>query len=396
MRRAVGPLAAMGLEHSRPITAPVTPPPSGGDVTAPVFTGAPAVVSVTSTSALITWVTNESSSTRVDYATNPTLTGAVNSFDPTLVTSHSRTLTGLASATIYYFRARSADATGNEAISQTQSFSTPSTGGGGGGNQSVQAFTNDGPYLGNTGPRGTLTNTPGGALQPGLYIGKRFTAGVSFASQTGTYVFIDCEFAFGIATVFGYVTRTVTMYHCKNGGLAFEYGGHRNWTLIGCFFGDVVGVPVGSGNSQALRPKKQLNTDSDFDMAAATPLLAEDCYFRIVGGSNLTAHEESVKCDAGAGPWNWRRCTFDTFAPYRGTQTATLNFAGANALFEDCIFRQKNCAVYMIYAQGVNVVFRRCRISSGTGSYYYRGTQGYPYATFENCTDFDTGAAITP
>ena len=59
--------------------------------------------SLTSTSATIHWVTNQHSTTRVDYGTSAGL-GLSTPTNPTLVTSHAVNLSGLRPFTIYYFR----------------------------------------------------------------------------------------------------------------------------------------------------------------------------------------------------------------------------------------------------------------------------------------------------
>jgi hypothetical protein len=390
----------------RPIAAVVVPPVGGGDTTAPVFAGGPSVSGITSSSAVIGWATNEAATSRVEYGSTPSL-GSFTQVSTALVTSHSVTLSGLTPATTYHYRARSSDAAGNEGVSQILTFATPAIGGGGGGGGGgtfIQAFTNNGPHLGNTGPRVSMQNVAGGNLQPGLYQGLRFTTGVAFASSTGTYTFVDCEFAGGGGLVYGWVDRVVNLYHCRipTSGLSYaENGGYRNWKLIGCFCGDDVGVPIGSGSKQAWRPKGRVEGGWDGGFTSPTNMLCEDTYFRIVGqSSNPDGHEEAVQSLGGNGDI-FRRCTFDTYAPYRTInglpqQTATINYEAANCLWEDCTFRQRNCAYYMIYSDGVNCIFRRCRISMGLAGYYYRGGQTWPYATFQQCTDYDTGAAINP
>ena len=118
-------------------TSPATENPPATFQTPAPDTTPPAISSVAATpatgggSAIVTWQTDEASTTRVVYGTNPnSLTGDVQ--NPSLVTSHSSTLTGLASATTYYYRVISVDAAGNSATSPATanppaSFLTPTT-----------------------------------------------------------------------------------------------------------------------------------------------------------------------------------------------------------------------------------------------------------------------------
>jgi hypothetical protein len=92
------------------------------DPDAPVISAVSAS-GVTATSATIQWSTNEASDSQVDYGLTAAY-GSASALDTNLVTSHSRTLTGLAPATLYHFRVRSRDATGNLAQSGDFTFST--------------------------------------------------------------------------------------------------------------------------------------------------------------------------------------------------------------------------------------------------------------------------------
>lgn len=124
-----------------PQIAVSNPAPGGGvsagltltiaaDLAAPVIS-AVAAGSLTSSGATITWTTNEPASSAVDHG----LTAAygTTSSSGTLVTSHSRTLTGLAAGTTYHFRVRSSDGAGNAAASGDATFTTAAAPGGGGG-----------------------------------------------------------------------------------------------------------------------------------------------------------------------------------------------------------------------------------------------------------------------
>src|SRR3989338_8943946 len=98
------------------------PPAGGGDTTAPVISEI-VVSSITINSASISWTTNESSDSSVEYGLTESLElGLVNS--ASMVTSHSIGLSGLSEWKTYYFRVKSKDTSLNEASSATQSFST--------------------------------------------------------------------------------------------------------------------------------------------------------------------------------------------------------------------------------------------------------------------------------
>ncbi|MEW6682011.1 MAG: fibronectin type III domain-containing protein [Nitrospirota bacterium] len=91
------------------------------DTTAPTISGVVAS-STGATSTVITWSTNEPSTSVVDYGLGTSYGSS--STDTTLVTSHSRSLIGLTASTTYHFRVRSADAAGNTASSADFVFTT--------------------------------------------------------------------------------------------------------------------------------------------------------------------------------------------------------------------------------------------------------------------------------
>ncbi len=93
------------------------------DVTAPAITNLAS--SVATTTATITWTTNEAASTKVVYSAGTTYASTTSETDTgTRVTSHAKALTGLASCITYNFKAVSADAAGNRATSTSASFTT--------------------------------------------------------------------------------------------------------------------------------------------------------------------------------------------------------------------------------------------------------------------------------
>jgi len=78
----------------------------------------------TSTSATITWSTDESSTSVVEYG--PTVEYGSESSNTTKVKSHSRVITGLTSGTTYHYRVKSRDSAGNLATSIDKTFATSS------------------------------------------------------------------------------------------------------------------------------------------------------------------------------------------------------------------------------------------------------------------------------
>jgi hypothetical protein len=82
-----------------------------------------ATTNLTSTSATVTWTTDEPSSSQVSYGVTNGY-GSSSTLDATLVTTHSVTLTGLASGTLYDFDVTSANAAAQSSTSGNSTFST--------------------------------------------------------------------------------------------------------------------------------------------------------------------------------------------------------------------------------------------------------------------------------
>ncbi len=84
------------------------------------------VVNITGSSADITWTTDESSDSQVDYGISSGLyTSSIDSGQ--MVTSHKVTLANLQASTLYYFQVTSVDSVGNESVSGERSFNTSSS-----------------------------------------------------------------------------------------------------------------------------------------------------------------------------------------------------------------------------------------------------------------------------
>jgi hypothetical protein len=94
------------------------------DVTPPVISAIHS--ETTSTTATITWTTNEPSNSYLLYSLEDlsTATTTLTANSSTLVTSHSLGVTGLTASTTYHFKVSSTDASNNSATSTQQTFIT--------------------------------------------------------------------------------------------------------------------------------------------------------------------------------------------------------------------------------------------------------------------------------
>jgi hypothetical protein len=92
------------------------------DTVAPTITSVKAG-GVTSSDATITWTTDEPSDSLVEYGTT-TAYGSSSAPNASLVTTHSVALTGLSGSTLYHYRVKSKDSSGNLATSADFTFTT--------------------------------------------------------------------------------------------------------------------------------------------------------------------------------------------------------------------------------------------------------------------------------
>lgn len=92
------------------------------DITPPVISSISAN-NITNSSATIIWTTNERATSQVEYGTT-TSYGSSTSLSSTFFTSRGRTISGLQPSTTYHFRVKSADASGNLAVSGDNIFTT--------------------------------------------------------------------------------------------------------------------------------------------------------------------------------------------------------------------------------------------------------------------------------
>ena len=92
------------------------------DANMPLISNA-AASSITSSSATITWTTNEMSTHQVDYGTTAAY-GSSTAENMDMMASHSQTLSGLQANTLYHYRVKSRDAAGLITSSQDFTFTT--------------------------------------------------------------------------------------------------------------------------------------------------------------------------------------------------------------------------------------------------------------------------------
>lgn len=116
-RDAAGNVAASGDYTFTTISAPDTTAPSISNVLA---------TNITSSSATVTWSTNEASTSQVEFGVSNSY-GNSSPADSIMTTRHSVDLTGLDANRTYYFRVRSRDAAQNEGVSANFSFTTSNT-----------------------------------------------------------------------------------------------------------------------------------------------------------------------------------------------------------------------------------------------------------------------------
>ena len=116
-------LTATNATGSVTATASVTL--SAPDTTPPVISGV-ASSSLTASGATISFTTNELSYHQVEYGVS-TAYGTLTALDTMLMTSHSQATSGLTAGTLYHYRVRATDASGNTATSGDFTFTTLAT-----------------------------------------------------------------------------------------------------------------------------------------------------------------------------------------------------------------------------------------------------------------------------
>jgi len=128
------------------------------DTTPPILTEVSAS-KIEETSVTITWATNEPATSQVEYGLSETY-GKTSPLDNQMTTSHSVILTGLEPNTLYHFKVKSTDASGNEATSLDNTLRT-------------QASLPVGPKIGNRAPDFTLKTINGEEISLKSLRGKK-------------------------------------------------------------------------------------------------------------------------------------------------------------------------------------------------------------------------------
>ncbi|OGF44274.1 MAG: hypothetical protein A2231_02070 [Candidatus Firestonebacteria bacterium RIFOXYA2_FULL_40_8] len=107
------------------VSRPVLPQPVAGDTTLPVISAVDSS-NLTSSGADVTWITDEGSSTQVEYGLSAAPYDLRTTTVSNLLTSHTSTLSGLAASTLYHYRVKSIDGSGNISVSGDNTFTTTS------------------------------------------------------------------------------------------------------------------------------------------------------------------------------------------------------------------------------------------------------------------------------
>jgi hypothetical protein len=200
-------------------TSPASPAaPSSfvsADTVPPVITAVSAAAR--SGSATVTWTTDESSTSRVDYGTSATSLTS-NATSAGSGTAHSVTLSGLAANTTYYYRVTSADGAGNAATSPASpaapaTFTTLATSVGDATTADFNAGTVSSAYVAQQAD-GEVVLAPSSATE---FTGTTVPSGMSTTIRSGGSVVVNG----GVATLLNADLTTTTTY---SNGRSLEVG----------------------------------------------------------------------------------------------------------------------------------------------------------------------------
>ena len=92
------------------------------DISSPIITNI-SILDITETSVVITWTTDEPTDSQIEYGTSD-IYGASSALLTSLVSIHTTTIEGLTPDMSYHFRVKCSDASGNQSISEDDTFTT--------------------------------------------------------------------------------------------------------------------------------------------------------------------------------------------------------------------------------------------------------------------------------
>lgn len=130
-----------------------------------------------------------------------------------------------------------------------------------------------------------------------------------------------------------------------------------------------------------------------------------DSLFWTAAPASSEYHWEAAHLVGGNNRINFRRCRFTVVGGNTGTVTGAIKCTLSNGLFEDCSFDFDGGppgSYYTSYFEGRNLTVRGCRFQRAQGGYDARDLaglspgNGYTLPAYSGCTDFVSGAAITP
>lgn len=269
----------------------------GVDSTPPTITNVLATPNADGTTT-ITWTTDEPATSRVDYGTTD-INLTLNSVNPTLVTSHSIILNGLAQGTNYYFRVTSTDEIPNSATFPI----APIT---------LQFTTFTGPCATDTSIAdfnlGQNTNTmivtaDGGGVSLNSIINESFN-GTGIPSGWSSFAWTggNSTISGGSVTVSGARFNTVAPTQTFGPGSVMEFvatfgaapyqhigfgGGNDATDSNGMYTGQNAWAMFSTGNqSSVLRARTSLNGTTSVDVDMPTGLLGSSHLYRIEWNTN--------------------------------------------------------------------------------------------------------------
>lgn len=301
-------------------TTPVPP-----DTTPPVISGV-SVSSVTSTSAAVTWATDEPAKGRIEYGTVTKSYPMKTADEKAELTSHGLQMTGLTASTTYFLRVMNADESGNAGYSSEVSFATTAgtTNANSNTSSANTATTNSATTTTSEGTTNVTANTNGsispsvgtatGVAEPGIAIAVPAPTLDRVATPTAS-VTIDApvpEAVTGTATEAGSSTAsTATTFQASVGEpLTFEGTTTPNTDVTITIQSDPIIRTTRSDSegkwsyvfreTDLLEPGDHTVTVAVKDETKQTSVVSDPVAFRILPVEAQTTSSEEVKSSGGS------------------------------------------------------------------------------------------------